>query len=281
MYFHRKMNRLPGSDRKPRRFAARPLLAAALALVALLAGGLAQAQDPSSATPVPAPLDTSDHKAVFDRAELYMVRKFYPEAVDLYQRLTELDPKNAIYQNKLGIAYHSMQDLTAAKRAYRVALQLNPMYPEATNNLAAVEYAQKSYRNAILTYLKALELNPLDAVIYSNLGTAYFAYDRVDYAMDAYRYALRLNPAIFETTGRVGNIVHNRDVKDVAAFNFYLAKPYASPVDVENTLLYISKAWESGFPDLRKNLDDKVFLFLAAEPRFLELLAQLDSPPNP
>jgi len=229
--------------------------------------------------PAPGPtnaLDLSDPKALEQRGDLYMVRKFYPEAIGIYERLVKLEPKNAVYQNKLGIAYHQMQNFDAAKRAYRAALRLNPNYPEATNNLAAVEYAKKNYRSAILAYLKALQLSPGSAVVYSNLGTAYFAYKKYEYAMDSYRYALMLEPTIFQSSGRSGSIVHQRGVQDLATFNFYLAKTYAGLGDVDNTLLYISKAWESGYEDLLKELNDEAFAFLVNEPRFLELLALID-----
>ena len=222
-------------------------------------------------------LDLSDPKALEQRADLFMVRKYYPEAVGLYQKLIVLQPKNALYQNKLGIAYHQLQNLDAAKRAYRRALQLNPQYAEAWNNVAAVEYSQKNYRTAILTYIKALALSPGDAVVYSNLGTAYFAYEQFEYAIASYRYALLRDPAIFERTGRTGSIVQQRDIKDPAAFNFYMAKTYASLGIAERTLEYLRKAWEEGYSDIRKGLQDKAFAFLAQDPGFLELTALIEA----
>jgi len=248
------------------------------AFLLLLAGGLSTggAQEAPTEGRVQ-PLDLSDPKAVEQRGDLFMVRKFYPEAVEAYRRLTTLEPNNALFHNKLGIAYHQMQNFNAAKRSYRRAIQLNAQYAEAVNNLAAIEYAEKNYRSAILTYLKALAISPKDPVVYSNLGTAYFAYDKYEYAVACYRYALMIDPGIFERTGRSGSIVHQRDVKDIAAFNFYMAKTYASLNNLEDTLLYLVKAWEEGFPDFRKALDDPVFAFLATEPRFLELIARLDA----
>ena len=255
------------------------------ASLTLFLGGLsrsdARVQQDASAGSVASSLDLSDPKAVEQRGDLYMVRKFYPEAVETYRRLTTLQPNNALFHNKLGIAFHQLQDLSAAKRSYRKAIQLNPQYAEVLNNLAAVEYAEKNYRSAILTYLKALAFSPSDPVVYSNLGTAYFAYDKFDYAIASYRYALLIDPAIFERTGRSGSIVHQRDIKDIAAFNFYMAKTYASLNKIEDTLLYLVKAWEEGFPDIRKSLDDPVFAFLAQEPRFLELIARLDAAQQP
>jgi tetratricopeptide (TPR) repeat protein len=223
------------------------------------------------------PEELSDPKALEQRADLYMVRKYFPEAIEIYKRLTELQPKNAVFQNKMGIAYHQLGNFSAAKTAYRKAVQLNPQYAEAMNNLGAVEYAEKNYRAAILTYLKALALQPGDAVMYSNLGTAYFSYERYEYAMTSYRYAISLDPKIFERSGRAGTIVHQRDPKNTAAFDFYMAKTYASLSNVEETLRYLNKAWEEGFPDFRKSLNDKDFAFLISEPGFIELLAKIEA----
>ncbi len=207
-----------------------------------------------------------------------MARKYYQEAADTYNKALLAQPKNSTVSNKLGIAYHQLLQYDSAKKAYRQAIRLNPRFAQAINNLAAVEYSQKHYKAAIQTYLKALKLTPGDAVIYSNLGTAYFALERFDYAVTSYRYALQLDPTVFQRAGRMGNIVHQRDEKNAAALNFYMAKTYADLQDVDNTLLYLRKAWEEGFKDLRKAVGDKVFAFLSAEPRFIELLAQIESP---
>ncbi|MBI3894319.1 MAG: tetratricopeptide repeat protein [Acidobacteria bacterium] len=221
--------------------------------------------------------NSSDPRVLEQRADLHMARKEYADAASLYRRLTQLQPQNAVYQNKLGIAYHLLQNLGEAKKYYRKAAQLNPKYGQAINNLAAVEYAQKNYRASILSYLKALELTPNDAVIYSNLGTAYFSYKKYDYAMTSYRYALLLDPKIFQETGRVGTMVQQRNAENVAAFNFYLAKTYAEMGKVDETLLYLQKAWEEGFPDILKELEDKVFAFLSNETGFLELVARIQA----
>ena len=68
------------------------------------------------------------------RGDLYMVRKYYAEAAEAYRKLTGLQPKNAVFYNKLGIAHHQLQDLESARKAYRRAIQLNPKYAQAINN---------------------------------------------------------------------------------------------------------------------------------------------------
>ena len=231
-----------------------------------------QQQDSMQQTPQAV---SSDQQTPEKQADLYMARKFFKEASEAYQKAIAADPQNATLYNKLGIAYHQLLSYDPAKKAYRKAILLNPRFAPAVNNLAAVEYAQKHYKAAILTYLKALKLTPSDAVIYSNLGTAYFALERYDYAVSAYRYALALDPQVFQHSGRTGNIVHQRDEKNSAAFNFYMAKSYADLKDVENTVLSLRKAWEEGYQDILKGIKDKVFDFLANEPKFIELLTQI------
>ena len=279
---HRERSPIPACERAPRLRRLRHGTALIALSVFWLAGGEARRAEgsaPQESVPTPAGelQQPSDAHSVEQRADLYMVRKYYTEAAELYRKLTEMEPKNALYYNKLGISHHQMQNLEAAKRSYRRAIRLNPQYAQAVNNLAAVEYAEKKYRDSIFTYLRALKLTPGDAVIYSNLGTAYFAHERFDYAMESYRYALLLDPEIFRRSGRMGTIVQQRDEKNSAAFNFYMAKTYASLANVEDTLQYLRKAWEEGFPEMSKAVHDKVFEFLANEPRFQELLTQIEA----
>lgn len=220
----------------------------------------------------------TDPAALEQRGDLYMVRKYYAEAVGVYSRLAKMQPRNALIQNKLGIAYHQMQNFNAAKKAYQRAIEINPQYGQAINNLASVEYAQKKYRDAILTYIRALKLDPSSAVIYGNLGTAYFAREEYEYATQSFRYALMLDPEVFRRSGRVGTIVQQRESGDPAKFNYYMAKTYASTGNADETLQYLIKAWEAGYPDLRKTvLEEKSFQFLAADPRFGQFLNLMES----
>lgn len=278
---------MPWRDRKRRpagcshRFCGLPVwqgafVSVALSVACLAAPALGQtlgnAPQESVATQLP-----NDPVSIEQRGDLYMMRKYFAEAAEAYRKLTNLQPKNALFFNKLGIAHHQLQDLESARKAYRRAIQLNPKYAQAINNLAAVEYAEKRYRNAIQTYLKALKITPRDAVIYSNLGTAYFAQEKFEYATVCYRYALQLDPEVFRRSGRVGTIVQARDEKNSGVFNFYMAKTYASTGNVDETLQSLRKAWEEGFPKLRQAiLSDEAFQFLAAEPRFQELLALME-----
>ena len=71
--------------------------------------------------------------------------------------------------------------------------------------------------------------------------------------------------------------MQQRSDQNTAVFNYYMAKTYASLANVEDTLQYLRKAWEEGFPEMSKAVRDKEFEFLANEPRFQELLTQIEA----
>ncbi len=51
-------------------------------------------------------------------ADLYMARKDYREAAQVYKRLTDQNPQNPVYLNKLGIALHQQAALGQALKYY-------------------------------------------------------------------------------------------------------------------------------------------------------------------
>jgi tetratricopeptide (TPR) repeat protein len=249
----------------------------AMLLIGIVAAHLdVIAQNPDSFHTTPEqPVSSMD--SVEKQGDLYMARKFFKEASETYTKAIASDPRNFMLYNKLGIAYHQALKYNPAKKAYRKAIQLNPRYAPAVNNLAAVEYSQKHYKNAVKTYQQALKLTPNDAVIYSNMGTAYFAMKKFQDAVTSYKTALSLDPEIFEHSSRTGNIVHQRDEKNSAEFNFYMAKSYADLKDVDNAVLYLRKAWEEGYKNILTGLKDKSFEFLADQPAFVELVTQVQA----
>jgi tetratricopeptide (TPR) repeat protein len=219
-----------------------------------------------TAAPAPpaAPLDP-EH-----RADILMARKMYREAVDVYKE-GPLD--SAIIWNKIGIAYHQMVQLDAARRNYERAIKLNPEYSEAINNLGTVYYAHKNYKKAISYYKRALKLSPNSASVYSNLGTAYFARKKYKEAAQAYQTALSLDQDVFEHHGSYGVLLEERSVEERAKFHFYLAQTYAKAGMHDRALQYIRKALEEGFKERKKLMENPEFEGLRELPEFQELMA--------
>ncbi|HZT38860.1 MAG TPA: tetratricopeptide repeat protein [Bryobacteraceae bacterium] len=203
------------------------------------------------------------------RGDIYMARKQYRDAVEAYEQC----PQSAVIVNKIGIAYHQMLELDAAKKQYERAIKMNPRYAEALNNLGTVYYAKKSYRRAIGQYKKALKLAPDSASIYSNLGTAYWARKKYDQAMKAYEQALALDPEVFEHRSTAGVLLQERPIEERAKFHFYQAKLYAKQGITDRALLCLRKALEEGYKDRDKIAEQPEFKDMLNLPEFKELIA--------
>ena len=205
------------------------------------------------------------------RGDIYMARKMYREAVDMYR---QGDATSCVLANKIGIAYHHLLELGLAKRQYERSSKIKPDYSEAINNLGTIHYAQKSYRRAISQYKKALKVAPQSASIWSNLGTAYFARKKYEQAAESYEHALSLDPEVFERrSGQGGSLLQERSVLEKARFHFYLSKTYAKAGHTERALLYMRKALEEGFPEKQKFKEAPEFAAMQELPEFQTLLA--------
>jgi len=232
-----------------------------LAILFLLIGGAAWAgaQAPPEQTP-PAKALTPE-----ERADIYVVRKMYREAIESYQ---QVKPPTAVIYNKIGIAYQQQNDLDTAKKFYQRAIKLNSKYAEALNNLGTVYYSFKSYRRATNYYKKALAIQPRSASVYSNLGTAWFARHNYAEATKCYEQALAIDPEVFERHGNRGVMLEQRDVQERAKFDYYMARVYARQGRNELALQYIRKALEAGFKDKKKFLEEEDFAELRKSPDF-------------
>jgi tetratricopeptide (TPR) repeat protein len=203
-----------------------------------------------------------------DRGDLYMVRKMYREAIEAYRSVGQ---NSAVLWNKIGIAYHQLGELEAARKSYERAIKLDRKFADAINNAGTVFYAEKKYRTAIARYKKALTISPDSASFWSNLGTAYFARRNFEEMTKAYTRAIELDPNVFEPHGSVGTRVQERSVEDKARFHYELARMYATAGKNELALQYLRKALEEGFKQKEK-LQGKEFAALRETQEFKDLM---------
>jgi tetratricopeptide (TPR) repeat protein len=215
------------------------------------------------------PPETPTNITAETRGDIFMARKMYREAIEMY-KTGPVD--SAVLANKTGIAYHQLLDLERARKLYEHALKLRPDYAEAINNLGTIYYATKSYRRAISQYKKALRITPDSASILSNLGTGYFARRNYELAFITYQQALALDPDVFEHRSTMGILLQDRSVDDRAKFHYYLARTYAKAGDIEHALIYIRKSIEEGFKEREKFNKDPEFAVVRKNPEFDQIL---------
>jgi tetratricopeptide (TPR) repeat protein len=220
----------------------------------------------------PAPPASKPELSPEVRGDIYMARKMYREAIDVYKTGAMT---SAVMANKTGIAYHQMLDLVDAKKYYEKAVKLDPRYSEAINNLGTIYYAAKSYRRAVEQYKRALRYHPDSASILSNLGTAYFARKQYKEATAAYEQALSLDPLVFEhrNTG-AGTTLQERSIEERAKFHYFLAKAYAKKGSVDLAVQYIRMSLEEGFKEREKFVKEPEFASLQENDEFKQILAK-------
>src|SRR6202171_3406394 len=207
-------------------------------------------------------------------ADLFMARKQYREAAEAYKQLSDLHPRNAVYLNKLGIAFHQQAALSLALKYYERAAKADPKYADAQNNIGTIWYQRKKYGKAIKAYQKALKVREDMPVLYSNLGYAYFEDKKYEESIAAFRTALAKDPQFFEhNASRNGSLLQDRSVSDRGRFYFLLAKSYAESGNVERCILYLRKAKDEGYAALADVNKDPAFTVVLKDPAAQELLA--------
>jgi len=224
---------------------------------------------PQTQTPTAAPLSYEE------LGRLYLVRKQYRDAQEVFHRLTVENPKSALYWNELGISLHSQMDLSLALRCYEKSAKLDPKYADALNNMGTIYYERKKYAKAVRLYNRAITVRSDFAAFYLNLGYAYFGEKKYEDSITAFRKALQLDPDSFDAAkSRSGTVIQDRSIAaDRAQFYFLLAKSFAQSGNAERCALYLKKARDEGFKDLNSINTDPSFAKVVKDPAVQEILS--------
>jgi tetratricopeptide (TPR) repeat protein len=206
------------------------------------------------------------------RAEAFRSQKDFLSAIQYFNYAIAKAPKNAVLQNKAGMAELQLGRYDEAKRRFEKSVKLKNDYAEAVNNIGVVYYQKRNFKKAIAQYKKALAIRE-SASFYSNLGAAYFDQKHLDLAMEQYLRALQLDPNVLERSSVTGVSAHVSKPEDRANYAFMLAKLYAKAGDTEHCLGQLRRALENGFPNLKEAVEkDEVFAMIRQDPKFSELM---------
>lgn len=210
-----------------------------------------------------------------DMGRLYLVRKEYRQAQELFHKLTLEHPNNAIYWNELGISLHNQMDLKGALKCYEKSAKLDKHYPDPLNNIGTVYYERKKYAKAVRYYKRALSIRQDFAPFYLNLGYAYFGEKQYDDSIMAFRKALEYDPEAFDPSkSRSGTVIQDRSISaDRAQFYFLLAKSFAQAGNAERCAIYLKKARDEGYQQMSAVSSDPSFAKVINDPAVQDVLA--------
>jgi tetratricopeptide (TPR) repeat protein len=206
------------------------------------------------------------------RADIFMARKSYADAVEYYRRALEATGRtSAGLWNKLGIAYQQLQNYSAARKAYKEAMRRNKLLAEPWNNMGTTYYLENRAKKSLKYYRQAIKLNPNTASYHLNLGTALYRRKKMPEAIEEYRTALSLDPNVLTERSALGTVVQARGAD--AKFYFCLAKVFASLGRADEAVRYLRRAFEDGFDDFKGLDQDKDFEKIREFPAYVELRA--------
>lgn len=204
-------------------------------------------------------------------------QKDYAQAINYFKEALRHDKRNAKLYNKAGLAELQLHQLAAARADFGKAAKYDSHYPSALNNIGAVYYIEKKYGNAANYFKKAVALDETQALFHMNLGAAWFAQDQIDRAMREYTRALELDPEVLARESRTGITAMVGSTEDRAKQQYMMAKIYAKMGYVDDCLVCLRKARDSGYAALDNVYKDQEFAAVRQDAR----LAEIVPPPAP
>jgi tetratricopeptide (TPR) repeat protein len=148
---------------------------------------------PTAESP-PSRRDARAAVALHAAAHRLLGRGAFAEARESYQKLVNLDPRDAVARNGLGIALGQLARYGEAESEFRRAIAIRPGYPDAHYNLAGVLQSVGRFNESEMPLRRALKLKPsyLDARI--SLGSINILLGRLRDAKEDFEKVLRVAP---------------------------------------------------------------------------------------
>ncbi len=160
-------------------------------------------------------------------------------AADLYQQVTEKDPKHPRAWNNLGRAYMAMMQLDKAIAAYKKALEVNAYDEYAWNNLGSAYELQQDYEKAKDAYRKQIEINPLDQYAHANLGRLLLRDSQNEEAVKELERAYGIKPDDASSAQMLGEAYLNLGQEEKAMNSFNKALETSPTPMMWNNVAYV------------------------------------------
>ena len=110
-----------------------------------------------------------------ESAWVYYEMDLLNEALNEYQKVLTIDPRDADMHYGLGLVYAQLRQHDNAINEFKITVEIDPTFASAYNNLGTIYKRLARWEDALVEYQRAITMNPKKPVYYFNLGTVYHA----------------------------------------------------------------------------------------------------------
>ena len=166
----------------------------------------------------------SSNRSLFQRAEQFVTKKKFDDAVGLLKQVVETDKNDFQAWTALGIIYSAQEKFDDAETAYLKAIEVHPVSGRAQLNLGKLRYSQKKFEAAVEPLTKAIELQRTNGDANYLLGEVYLQLKKGSKAIPYLNDAANLGRP--DAHLRLGWLYNAAGMKDKAALEYeeYLKK---------------------------------------------------------
>ena len=118
----------------------------------------------------------------------------YEEAIEIFNKAIEVDPKNAENHNNRGLCYSALGEYSLAMKSIYRAMSLKPDNYLYYNNIGHQYRLQKTHDKALEWFRKALAKNITAPEVLHNIGGCYFEMKELDKSIKYMEKAVELSP---------------------------------------------------------------------------------------
>jgi tetratricopeptide (TPR) repeat protein len=151
--------------------------------------------------------DPATIQALMRRGTELAARREHAEAINCFEELLQLDPRNAVAHNSLGVSLSSLGRYDEAWAQFREAIGINESYAEAQFNLGSLLRTLGWFIASEQPLRRALKLRPGLVEARISLGATLFILGRMKEAKELLESALQTAPRHVEAMQTMGQLL--------------------------------------------------------------------------
>lgn len=155
-------------------------------------------------------------KFFFDNGIKAFKKKEYEKSINFFLKANELDPKNVLVLNALGVAYGIIKKHDIAKDYFEKSLIIDSFNASTISNYAISLYEMNDFKTALKFFNQLPDNHKSSYQFFLNIGNCNFNLQNYEIAMKNYMHSIKINPKNYEAYLNIGIIKKSLKEYDVA-----------------------------------------------------------------